>query len=494
MIVRDEAGMLPDFLRTVDGLWDELIVVDTGSVDATVSILEEAGATITYRTWDDDFSAARNAGLERATGEWIAFFDADERVSPELAQQLRALVEDPTTDAGAATVVMQNRHPNGNVHVAPLLRVFRNDPDIRFVHRIHEDITASVADHLQREGRQLVTLSGAVDHLGYVREVAAARDKQERDLRLLEACLADDPTDLYSHYKLMEQARYWHDPELWGEAAQAAQAELQRVGPDALRSLHFAGELIVLTAQGLYPSDAKAALIWLEPWEQTLSPSAAFYYWRGHQREIVGQLESAVLDYERCLNHPGTRNIQLATVRPLMGLCRVALATGQLDEARELTIRALDYNLLDQEITTAARALADMALADGDGAEAAQLMVPLAGQPPDGADGITLGRALVLAGDIEAARAVVAAMVESLPEAGIGVLVCDLCRGRDSDMTLDLSQAQADQAMKAWIDVILRSKDLDIARGFLANAGAITGVFPWLQAHVFDLLGLDPPA
>ena len=64
MIVRDEAGMLPDFLRSVDGLWDELIVVDTGSVDATVHILEEAGAQMTYRTWDDDFSAARNTGLE----------------------------------------------------------------------------------------------------------------------------------------------------------------------------------------------------------------------------------------------------------------------------------------------------------------------------------------------------------------------------------------------------------------------------------------------
>ena len=38
MIVRDEAGMLPDFLRSVDGLWDELIAVDTGSEDATVPV------------------------------------------------------------------------------------------------------------------------------------------------------------------------------------------------------------------------------------------------------------------------------------------------------------------------------------------------------------------------------------------------------------------------------------------------------------------------
>jgi len=491
MIVRNEAGMLPDFLRSVEGLWDELVVVDTGSEDATVHILEEAGASVTFRKWDDDFSAARNAGLERATGEWIAFFDADERVSAALAEQLRALVEDLESDVGAATVVMQNRHPSGHVHAAPLLRVFRNDPAIRFQHRIHEDVAAPVSEHLRRTGRRLVTLSGTVDHLGYVREVAAARDKRARDLRLLQACLDDDPTDLYSHYKLMEQARYWHDLALLSEAAKAAEAVMQGVDAATFASLHFGGELVVLTAQGLCPSDAKAALIWLEPWEAKIAPSAAFYYWRGHQSELVGRLESALLDYERCLNHPGTRNVQLATVRPLMGLCRIALATGELGEARKLTLRALTFNVLDEEISTAARALADMALAEGDGAAAAQLMVALAGDPPAGADGITLGRALLLAGELETSRAVVAGMVDALPEAGIGVLVCDLISGQDSDLTLDLGQAAADQAMKAWVDMALRCKRIEIARGFLDNAGAITGVFPWLQDHVFDLLGIE---
>lgn len=485
--------MLPDFLRCVDGLWDELIVVDTGSVDATVHILEEAGARVTYRAWDDDFSAARNAGLELATGEWIAFFDADERISPDLIQQLRAMVDDADSDAGAATVVMQNRHPNGHVHSAPLLRVFRNDPAIRFQHRIHEDITARVSEHLRRTGRHLVTLSGTVDHLGYVREVAAAKDKQSRDLRLLKSCIADDPTDLYSHYKLMEQARYWHDHDLLAEAAEAAKTQMLQAPPATLAGLHFGGELVVLAAQGLCPSDAKAALIWLEPWEDKISPSAAFYYWRGHQRELAGQLQSAHIDYERCLDHPGTRNIQLATVRPLMGLCRIALATGQLDQARDLTLKALTYNILDEEIAIAARALADMAISTGDGATAAKLMAPLAGNPPQGADGVTLSRALMLAGDVETARAVTAAMVDELPEAGIGLLMCDLVLGQDSDLSLNLTQQQADQAMKAWINVVLRSKRIEVSRGFLDNAGAVTGIFPWLQSYVFTLLGIEQP-
>ncbi|MGB0591328.1 MAG: glycosyltransferase [Myxococcota bacterium] len=494
MIVRDEAGMLPDFLRSVEGLWDELVVVDTGSVDATVEILQQAGATVTHRPWDDDFSAARNAGLELATGEWVAFFDADERISPELHAQLKVLVNLPEDNAGAATVVMENRHPSGHIHAAPLLRVWRNDPAVRFVHRIHEDISASVSDALGRTGRHLEALTGVVDHLGYVRDVASAKDKRTRDISLLEQCLADDPDDLYSHYKRMEQARYWHDKALWMAAAQDASAALNRGGASVIADAHYGGELVVLTALGLYPDDAKGTLVWLEGWETRILPSAAFHYWRGHQRELLGQFESAVADYQRALGHPGTRNLQLSSVRPLMGMCRIALATGQLAEAHTLIIEAMTYNVMDDEISVAARAMADLALADGDAKEAMALMRPLAGDPPSGADGITFARALMMSGDIHGTRALVAQMVDELPEAGIGLVMCDLCLGQDSNVSLELSQHDADQAMKAWIDVVLRGKNIDIARGFLQNAGAITGVFPWLQPYVFDLLGIDAPA
>ena len=313
-------------------------------------------------------------------------------------------------------------------------------------------------------------------------------------MALLERCLSDDPDDLYSHYKRMEQARYWHDNALWSTAASDAARALSRMDDAVIKKAHYGGELVVLTALGLYPDDAKGTLVWLEGWEARISPSAAFYYWRGHQRELLGQFESALADYQRALGHPGTRNVQLSSVRPLMGMCRIALATGRLDEARTLILEALTYNVMDDEISVAARALADLALADGDAEDAIKLMRPLAGDPPSGADGITFARAVMLSGDIQATRALMAYMVNDLPEAGIGLVMCDLCLGQDSNVTLDLSQHDADQAMKAWIDVVLRCKDIEVARGFLQNAGALTGVFPWLQAYVFELLGIEAPA
>nr|MBC8424084.1 glycosyltransferase family 2 protein [bacterium] len=219
MIVRDEADMLPGLLDSVAGLWDELCVVDTGSVDGTVELLAAAGARLARQTWRDDFAAARNASLDLAGGDWILILDADERVSPELADEIRDLLDDDA--AGAATVRLCDELPHGHRRESRLLRLFRRDPSIRFAHAIHEDPSATVGASLARTGRELRRLDGALRHLGYVRDVAAARDKRGRDLRLLERCVAANPRDWYSRYKILEQARFWNDRASWRTAAGA---------------------------------------------------------------------------------------------------------------------------------------------------------------------------------------------------------------------------------------------------------------------------------
>ena len=82
MIVRDEAAVLPRCLRAAVGLWDELVVVDTGSQDETVEIAQAYGADVLHYAWiaPGHKGAARNLGLEAATGEWCVVLDADEIV------------------------------------------------------------------------------------------------------------------------------------------------------------------------------------------------------------------------------------------------------------------------------------------------------------------------------------------------------------------------------------------------------------------------------
>ena len=70
MIVRDEAEALPATLASLRVPADELVVVDTGSRDATREIARRAGARVLEEPWRDDFAAARNAALTAARGRW----------------------------------------------------------------------------------------------------------------------------------------------------------------------------------------------------------------------------------------------------------------------------------------------------------------------------------------------------------------------------------------------------------------------------------------
>ena len=77
MIVKNEEETLPRCLKSVCSLVDEIIIVDTGSTDLTLSVAKDFCAQIFSFAWDDNFSSARNYSLDQASGDWILVLDAD---------------------------------------------------------------------------------------------------------------------------------------------------------------------------------------------------------------------------------------------------------------------------------------------------------------------------------------------------------------------------------------------------------------------------------
>jgi glycosyltransferase involved in cell wall biosynthesis len=80
-------------LGSVRGIFDEIVVVDTGSVDRTREIAREHGAKVFEFAWIDDFAAARNAALDHATGDYAFWLDADDVIEPGEREKLVALLE-----------------------------------------------------------------------------------------------------------------------------------------------------------------------------------------------------------------------------------------------------------------------------------------------------------------------------------------------------------------------------------------------------------------
>ena len=83
MIVRDSAQTLPACLESIRPWVDEMIIVDTGSVDETPRIVESFGGKLFHFPWCDDFSAARNESLRHASGEWVFWMDSDDTIPPD---------------------------------------------------------------------------------------------------------------------------------------------------------------------------------------------------------------------------------------------------------------------------------------------------------------------------------------------------------------------------------------------------------------------------
>jgi glycosyltransferase involved in cell wall biosynthesis len=98
IITRNEAENLPAALESA--AWaDEILVVDCGSTDATVAIAREHGARVIHRDWRG-YSEQKNFAASRASHDWIFSLDADERITPALADEVRSTLSREPPHAG----------------------------------------------------------------------------------------------------------------------------------------------------------------------------------------------------------------------------------------------------------------------------------------------------------------------------------------------------------------------------------------------------------
>jgi tetratricopeptide (TPR) repeat protein len=189
LIVRDEERFLPDCLAALSALVDEIVVVDTGSRDGTRAIAVAAGAKTLDFPWIDDFAAARNFALDAASGAWILYIDADERLSGPPGLRLGEALGDPA--AVGATVRFRPR-----LGATPYLepRLFRNDPRIRFVGAIHETMLPALDALIAAGEGRIVATPFAIQHLGYEGDLS---HKHRRNLPLLRTMTERWPERLY---------------------------------------------------------------------------------------------------------------------------------------------------------------------------------------------------------------------------------------------------------------------------------------------------------
>jgi len=161
MIVKNEARDLPACLDSLKGLSDELVVVDDLSTDSTVDICRSRGAQV-YSRKLDGYGSQKQFALEHCTGDWVLNIDADERISPELAGDIRAVLSRDNVQTGyfisRRMYFLGKRLRFGGVGRDWVLRLFRRAKGRYQPKEIHEQVAVEGTTD---------KLNGALDHYSY---------------------------------------------------------------------------------------------------------------------------------------------------------------------------------------------------------------------------------------------------------------------------------------------------------------------------------------
>lgn len=198
MIVKNEEKVLQRCLESVQGLVEEIIIVDTGSIDSTKKIASAYTSQIYNFEWVDDFAAARNYGISQANGKWILILDADEYVMSEkheeLIQFLRSL--DPSKPQGITLPIInfEGDLKSGKSMESRSVRIFTRLPGVQYINPIHEQVANNNGPLNNTFFKYFIY------HTGYLQETRNEKNKSSRNLAIFEKIISTRKLDVYETF------------------------------------------------------------------------------------------------------------------------------------------------------------------------------------------------------------------------------------------------------------------------------------------------------
>jgi|HubBroStandDraft_6_1064221.scaffolds.fasta_scaffold09607_2 tetratricopeptide (TPR) repeat protein len=220
MIVKNGAETLRNCIASVAGVTDQIVIADTGSSDGTLQLARDLGAEVFDFPWQDDFAQARNAAVQALTTDWVLVMDDDEELDPKARDKIPALLRN--TRIGGYLVTLRNytffrfgvgahaasTHPvdsaiRGAEHARayadfPLCRLFRRDPRIYYVGRVHE----LVEPRIYALGLELAPANFMIHHFGHLCSPDELQAKDELYRKLSRIKVKDAPNDPQSWTEL----------------------------------------------------------------------------------------------------------------------------------------------------------------------------------------------------------------------------------------------------------------------------------------------------
>ncbi|WP_442800928.1 glycosyltransferase family 2 protein [Serratia rubidaea] len=197
IIIKNEERCIARCIDSLLPLFDEVVILDTGSTDNTIRIIrdyKDEKIKIFFSNWEDNFAKARNEAMKKCNCKYIFFIDADEYISSNIKEftcELKRIDEINNTrnnDAYAYSPIIKDHENNITKNIR---RVFINCSEFYYFGYIHEE--------LRRKGNKKIIdkeIKITIQHDGYKKEIIKSKDKQKRNENLNLKNLDAEPKNL----------------------------------------------------------------------------------------------------------------------------------------------------------------------------------------------------------------------------------------------------------------------------------------------------------
>lgn len=198
IIAKNEEKHIEECLRRLKPYQYEIVLVDTGSTDRTVEIAKNYTDRIYSFDWCDDFSAAKNYAMSKASHDWVLSLDCDEYVETidegSMQKQMQA------NPQAAGRILLKNRFMQDGQPSTEYVRLSRlvNRHYFHFAGAVHEQLEPIAADI----SKTVYDIPVTVLHVGYDGSEEAMRRKSLRNIFLLEKELQKQGPDAYLYFQL----------------------------------------------------------------------------------------------------------------------------------------------------------------------------------------------------------------------------------------------------------------------------------------------------
>lgn len=223
VIAKNEEQNIGICLESLQSIVDEIIVIDTGSVDQTIAVAKAFHAKVYHYEWQEDFAATKNFALEKVSGDWIIFLDADEYFAPETIGNVRNVINKHANECDAYLLKMINIDvDNGNKYLDDFfaMRIFKNSKILCFFGKVHEELR--FIDGKRKALYQVDEKEIVLYHTGYSKK--RMKLKCQRNLKILLAELKENPQDINLYRYL---ADVYHGLEDYEHAVKYAKMDIE---------------------------------------------------------------------------------------------------------------------------------------------------------------------------------------------------------------------------------------------------------------------------